>query len=91
MEPFKIISCKAYKLFVSLQFFSLFFLFSFLLILLQICSCGDSELQLIESVAENTTWSGTEADIDYPELQLGSGRKKLRRKYLCFMPFYFLL
>ncbi|KAI9399689.1 hypothetical protein POPTR_002G133566v4 [Populus trichocarpa] len=60
------------------------------------CSCkhtsyGDSELQLIESVAENTTWSGTEADIDYPELQLGSGRKRLRRKYLCFMPFYFLL
>jgi hypothetical protein len=50
------------------------------LILLQICSYGDSELQLIESVAENMTWSGTEAEIDYSELQLGSGRKKLRRR-----------
>jgi hypothetical protein len=90
MEPFKIISCKAYKLFVPLQFFSLF-LYIYILILLQICSYGDSELQLIESVAENMTWSGTEAHIDYSELQLGSGRKKLRRKYLCFMPFYFLL
>ncbi|KAL9396657.1 hypothetical protein Peur_010910 [Populus x canadensis] len=45
----------------------------------KICSYGDSELQLIESLPENMTWSGTEADTDYSELQLGSGRKKLTR------------
>lgn len=63
MEPFKIISCKAYKLFVPLQLFPPFFFFFFI--------DPASDLQL--------RWCRV------------ATYRKLRRKYLCFMPFYFLL